>query len=80
MLILLLDPSQSPPHPVHALAITYLLGYATSSSVAFKEATVKLDAADREVLENSVRQAVEGMSGANNAPTVAKRQISLRTF
>lgn len=80
ILILLLDPTETPSNAVHSMVMTYILGYATSASLAFKEVTTKLDIREREVLEASVRNAVEGLSEKSTAPTAVKRQISLRTF
>ena len=79
VLILLLYPVQSPPHAIHSLAVSSLLTYAAAASSAFKEVTSKLDRLDRETLEASMRQAVEGISVTAAQPTV-KRQISLRKF
>ncbi|TDL16333.1 clathrin-coated vesicle protein [Rickenella mellea] len=77
--VLLLDPSKSPPTPIHAQAITHVLAFATSAPAAFKEATGKMDQMPREVLESSVRQALGGKANTPSLP-VAKPQISLRTF
>lgn len=80
ILILLLDPTETPSNAVHSMVMSYVLGYATSASLAFKEVTTKLDVREREVLEASVRNAVGGLSDKSTAPTAVKRQISLRTF
>lgn len=76
---LVLDPSCSPPSPLHAQGITHLLSYATSAPAAFKEATGTLSNTTRDVLETSIRQAVEGMGPAKQAQA-SKPQISLRSF
>ncbi|KIJ41885.1 hypothetical protein M422DRAFT_60390 [Sphaerobolus stellatus SS14] len=78
-LVLLLDPSKSPQSPVHVLAVTHLLGFATGSSAAFKETAGKLDQNVRDTLETSIRQAVGGAKSTAQQ-TVAKPQISLRSF
>lgn len=80
VLIILLDSAGSPPYN---LAVGHLLAFATSSPAAFKEATGKLEARERETLEMAVRQAVTaasqnvtgGVGGQGSKP-----QISLRTF
>lgn len=60
-------------------AVTHLLGFATGSPAAFKEAAGKLDQGVRDTLETSIRQAV---GGGKAVPQVAaaKPQISLRSF
>ncbi|KAG9047376.1 hypothetical protein FS837_002429 [Tulasnella sp. UAMH 9824] len=77
--VLLLDPARSPPAPLHTRTISHLLSFATTSPAAFKEATGKLGAPEREKLETSIRQAV---GGAKTAATekAAKPAISLRSF
>jgi hypothetical protein len=79
-LILLLDPAQLPASAVHSLAVSSLLTYAAAASGAFKEVTSKLDSLDRERLEISIRQAVEGISASPAVQPAVRRQISLRTF
>jgi len=76
---LVLDPNSSPQSTLHAQGITHLLSYATSAPVAFKEATGTLPSTTRDILEMSIRQAVEGMGGAKQTQA-AKPQISLRSF
>ena len=78
-LVLILDPSKSPSSPIHMQAVTHLLGFATGSPAAFKEAAGKLDQGVRDTLETSIRQAV---GGGKAVPQVAaaKPQISLRSF
>lgn len=75
---LLLDPSKSNPSPFHSLAVTQLLSFATMAPTDFKEATGKMDAAAREVLESSMRQALGTRANANQQ--TSKPQISLRSF
>lgn len=77
--MLLLDPSKSPTSPVHMQAVTHLLGFATGSPAAFKEAAAKLEQGIRDTLETSIRQAVGGAKAAKQE-AVAKPQISLRSF
>lgn len=76
---LLLDPSKTAPSPIHSLAVTQLLSFATTAPAAFKEATGKMDAAAKETLELSVRQAL-GANAASTTQPAAKPQISLRSF
>ncbi|TDL16331.1 hypothetical protein BD410DRAFT_889780 [Rickenella mellea] len=76
--VLLLDPSKSPPTPIHALTVSHILSFATSAPAAFKEATGKMDHAPRELLESPVHQAL-GNKATLSLPA-AKPQISLRTF
>lgn len=75
---LLLRPSQSPPSSAHSSAVTQLLSFATSSPANFKEATAQLDSDIREILELSIRKAVEGPSTASQK--TSRPQISLRFF
>lgn len=77
--MLVLDPNCAPPSTLHTQGITHLLSYATSAPIAFKEATGTLPNAMRDILELSIRQAVEGMGGGKQTQT-AKPQISLRSF
>jgi len=79
-LTLLLDPNQTTPSPLHAQALNQLLIFASSSPVAFKEATGKLDQGIRERLEGAVRNALSNKSSAATAQQTAKPQISLRSF
>lgn len=79
-LTLLLDPSQATPPPLHTQALNQLLIFASSSPVAFKEATGKLDQATRERLESSVRTALSNKLSGTAAQQAAKPQISLRSF
>ncbi|KIJ69624.1 hypothetical protein HYDPIDRAFT_124270 [Hydnomerulius pinastri MD-312] len=74
---LLLRPSQTPPCSTHSSAVAQLLTFAASSPNSFKEATAQLDPNVREVLELSIRRAVEGSS---TSQTTARPQISLRSF
>ncbi|KAL5476373.1 hypothetical protein ACEPAI_3473 [Sanghuangporus weigelae] len=78
-LTLLLDPSKSTPSAVHNVAIAQILSLATQTPAAFKEATSKMDAAAKETLETSVRQAI-GANASSAGQTSAKPQISLRSF
>ncbi|KAG1754151.1 armadillo-type protein [Suillus lakei] len=75
---LLLRPSQMPPSTIHSNGIAHLLSLAASSPASFKEATTQLDPSVREVLEMSIRKAVEGTAGA--VQQNMKPQISLRSF
>ncbi|KAG1904032.1 armadillo-type protein [Suillus fuscotomentosus] len=75
---LLLRPSQMPPSTIHSSGIAHLLSLAASSPVSFKEATTQLDPSVREVLEMSIRKAVEGAAGT--VQQSMKPQISLRSF
>jgi HEAT repeat-containing protein 5 len=79
-LTLLLDPNQTTPEPLHTQALNQLLIFASSSPIAFKEATGKLDQAIRERLESAVRNAFTNKSSAATAQQTAKPQISLRSF
>ena len=79
-LTLLLDPNQSAPSPLHTQALNQLLIFASSSPVAFKEATSKLDQGIRERLESAVRSALSNKASAAMAQQTAKPQISLRSF
>jgi len=79
-LTLLLDPNQTTPSPLHTQALNQLLLFASSSPVAFKEATGKLDQGIRERLESSVRNALSNKSSGSAAAQAAKPQISLRSF
>jgi hypothetical protein len=77
----LLDPTQVPLNAAHEKAISLVLGWATSTPVAFKEVMEKLDQGVREVLEGSVRRAVTGGRGhTGTAQPAAKKQISLKAF
>ncbi|KAI0300801.1 clathrin-coated vesicle protein [Russula brevipes] len=78
-LTLLLDPNQTTPSPLHTQALNQLLIFASSSPVAFKEATGKLDQATRERLESAVRNALSNKSSGTTT-LAAKPQISLRSF
>ncbi|KAI5117719.1 hypothetical protein M0805_001805 [Coniferiporia weirii] len=78
-LALLLDPSKSAPSSVHALAVAQLLQMATTSPIAFKEATAKMEQDAKELLEVSVRQAL-GAGAPSAGQSAAKPQISLRSF
>ncbi|KAL4065423.1 armadillo-type protein [Scleroderma yunnanense] len=75
---LLLRPSRLPLANVHSSAVSQLLSLATSSPTSFKEAAAQLDPKVREVLELSIRKAVEGTPAATQ--TVSRPQISLRSF
>lgn len=75
---LLLRPSQNPPSTIHSSGIAHLLSLAASSPTSFKEATTQLDPSVREVLEMSIRKAVEGTAAA--VQQSMKPQISLRSF
>ncbi|KAI0063032.1 clathrin-coated vesicle protein [Artomyces pyxidatus] len=77
---LLLDPDHASTSPLHTLALTQILSFASLSPLAFKEATGKLDQATRERLEGSVRSALSGKSSTSSAQQHAKPQISLRAF
>ncbi|CAK5267776.1 unnamed protein product [Mycena citricolor] len=78
----------SPQSPVAASTVKELLGYASASPAAFKDAAAKLDPAVRDVLENAIRKAVvggTGLAGSANAAAKGsgasgKPQISLRSF
>lgn len=76
---ILLDPGAPDLSPVHALAVSQLLTWATSAPAAFKEASGKLDASVKENLESSIRQAL-GVKSGNASQTSSKPQISLRSF
>ncbi|KAJ3520851.1 hypothetical protein NM688_g9102 [Phlebia brevispora] len=75
---MLLEPAATPPPALHMQTIAQILTFATSSPLAFKEATMKLNAETRETLETSVRQALGGNKNAAN--DAHKPQISLRSF
>ncbi|KAG2366768.1 armadillo-type protein [Suillus spraguei] len=75
---LLLRPSQVPSSTIHSSGIAHLLSLAAGSPGSFKEATTQLDPSIREVLEMSIRKAVEGTAGA--VQQSMKPQISLRSF
>ncbi|KAF9228616.1 clathrin-coated vesicle protein [Gyrodon lividus] len=75
---LLLRPSQTPPCSTHSSAVAQLLTFAASSPVSFKEATAQLDHNVRDVLELSIRRAVEGTLTISQ--TAVRPQISLRSF
>lgn len=75
---MLLNPTLVPPSSLHAQSTAQILSFAASSPVAFKEATGKLSAEDRETLETSVRQALGGSKAAS--AEAHKPQISLRSF
>ncbi|KAG2033122.1 armadillo-type protein [Suillus americanus] len=75
---LLLRPSQMPPSTIHSSGVAHLLSLAASSPASFKEATTQLDPSVREVLEMSIRKAVEGAAGP--VQQNMKPQISLRSF
>ncbi|KAJ7168806.1 clathrin-coated vesicle protein [Mycena filopes] len=77
---LLLSNPQAATTPVTSQGVKELLGYATSSPAAFKEAAGKLDPATRELLEQSVRRAVGGGNQTTASQNSAKPQISLRSF
>jgi HEAT repeat-containing protein 5 len=64
------------------ISVKQLLTYATTSPVAFKEATAKLEVETRELLEVSIRKAVGGSGAGAQAQSQAatKPQISLRSF
>jgi len=76
-IILLLEPTRSPPSLAHSKSVTQLLSLAAASPAAFKEATAGLNQSLTEVLEASVRQALGSKGPAADAP---KPQISLRSF
>jgi HEAT repeat-containing protein 5 len=86
-MIMLLSNASSPQGPQGQAAIQLassqcvgqLLSFASSSPAAFKDATAKLEAPMREVLESSIRRAVGGGSSAG-ATGASKPQISLRSF
>ncbi|KAI6043108.1 armadillo-type protein [Pisolithus marmoratus] len=75
---LLLRPSRVPTPSTHSGAVSQLLALATSSPTSFKEAAAQLDPKMREVLELSIRKAVEGTSTVTQS--AMKPQISLRSF
>jgi hypothetical protein len=79
-LTLLLDPNQTTPSPLHTLALNQLLIFASSSPIAFKEATGKLDQGIKERLESAVRNAFSNKSSGAATQQSAKPQISLRSF
>ena len=80
--VLLLDPSKPAPSssPIHMQAVTHLLGFATGSPAAFKDATGRLSQAMRDTLEASIRQAVSGGNRTATQAAASKPQISLRSF
>ncbi|KAI9509814.1 clathrin-coated vesicle protein [Russula earlei] len=78
-LTLLLDPDQNTPSTLHTQALNQLLIFASSSPVAFKEATGKLDHDIKERLESAVRNALSNKS-AGTTTQQTKPQISLRSF
>ena len=78
-MILLLDPPKSSSSSIHIQAVTHLLGFATGSPTAFKEAAGKLNQGMRDILEASIRQAVSGGKTVIQAAAL-KPQISLRSF
>ena len=75
---MVLEPNTTPPPGLHTQTMREVLTFATVSPLAFKEATNKLNAETREVLETSVRQVLGGGKAA--ASDVHKPQISLRSF
>ncbi|KAK1228476.1 hypothetical protein PQX77_008494 [Marasmius sp. AFHP31] len=77
---LLLSDSQSSSAPIITLSVKQLLAYATSSPASFKDATGKLDAPIRELLEQSIRKALGNTTTATGAQQASKPQISLRSF
>ena len=77
-MIMLLEPATIPSPALHTQTIKEILVFATSSPLSFKEATTKLNADTREVLETSVRQALGGSKASANE--AHKPQISLRSF
>ncbi|KAF9269100.1 clathrin-coated vesicle protein [Marasmius fiardii PR-910] len=77
---LLLSESRTPTSPVVTLSIKQLLTYATSAPTSFKEATGKLDASTRELLEQSIRKTISNNGAAPGTQSTQKPQISLRSF
>lgn len=76
---LLLHSSQQTSTSLHSQTVTQLLFFATSAPVAFKEAAGHLDQITRELLQTSVKLAVES-SSLTSGVNSAKPQISLRSF
>ena len=64
-----LEPSAAQPSALHTLTIRDVLAFAAAAPLAFKEATGKLGAETREVLESSVRQALGGERQQETIPT-----------
>lgn len=78
-LILLLTPAE--PGAVHRLAVGHLLDIAGQSPISFKEATLTLEAREKERLETSIRQSIANQQSAGARPiSAAKPQISLKSF
>jgi len=80
VLILLLDPGRKPLTVLHTMAVNQVLSWATISPGPFKDATSRLEAGDKEVLEASVRQAIHEVQNPTSTSPTVKPQISLRSF
>lgn len=76
---LLLDPSTAAPSAVHQLAVTQSLSFASVAPTAFREASTAMETGRKDVLETSVRQAIEAKQPTTTAHA-AKPQISLKAF
>lgn len=78
-LVLLLEPHQMPPTPMHKLAITQILQIASINPSSFKKVTLALKFTVREILEISVKHAL-GEVKLVTSEQIVKPQISLRSF
>jgi hypothetical protein len=79
VLALFLDDAQTPSNPLHVVALSQVLNFASSNASPFREAIGKLDAPTRDILETSIRSAL-GKQASTHSQTSAKPQISLRAF
>jgi len=80
-MLLLAEPGAPSPDdsPYHAVGIRTLLQVASTAPQAFKEATGRLEAQQRTVLETAVREALAG-GASGNSTKAAKPTIELRSF
>lgn len=69
----------SPMERLHSVVVNHLVSLATTAPQPFKEATGKLEAEQKEVLENAIREAIGGSSGGK-ATKDTKPTIALRSF
>jgi len=81
-LILLLDPTSTPPTPTHSLVVTNLLTLASQAPSSFRDATGTLSPEAKSILETSIRQSVESSRKVATAGMEKKvaPQIALRSF
>ncbi|KAG8716699.1 hypothetical protein FRC08_008984 [Ceratobasidium sp. 394] len=65
---------------IHAAAVSQILSFASLSPAAFKEAAGLMNQVQRDLMENSIRQAVVNRGNSAMQTLTSKPQIALRSF